>query len=426
MENNAKHVEESKNYERGGILIQFTGGQYLMIDIASQYGHGLDKSQFEDRLAWTKEHEDELESLVDDAKKPFQYIAAVLAYRDAQNGIPTGHIVELDAAASGPQIMAALTGCKDTARNTGLIGDKCNDIYSITLTEVGKILGESMEGISRTEIKYAQMTYYYGSNQKPKALFGEDTPAYKAFHKANFIVAPGACEMRELLLSLWPAYELSYEFTMPDGFHAYIPIMQQTEAEIEVDELDHASFTYTYSVNEGSETGKSTAANTIHACDSLVCRELGRRCNYDGMGLAYIAMVISDHLANGTYAEPKEIPRIERLAVESGFYSLVGVESIGKISVTNFSKEYLTRILGLIDDTLKHKSFPVVFIHDAFRAHPNNCNRVRQVYKDIMAEIAESNMLEFILNQISSTPIKIQKYSDDLGDEIRNGSYAIS
>ena len=85
----------------------FTGLQYLQIDIANQMSNTddpkvkLDKAQFEDRIAWVHEYEEDLEDLVDLADKPFQYLAAVMAYRDAQMGHPTGHLVGVDAAASG-------------------------------------------------------------------------------------------------------------------------------------------------------------------------------------------------------------------------------------------------------------------------------------------------------------------------------------
>lgn len=41
--------------------------------------------------------------------------------------------------------------------------------------------------------------------------------------------------------------------------------MQKKEARIEVDELDHATFTYYYYENEGSKTGLSNAANVVHS-----------------------------------------------------------------------------------------------------------------------------------------------------------------
>ena len=44
----------------------FTGYQYLLIDIANQYGH--DKMLFEDRIQWATDHLQELETLSDKAE----------------------------------------------------------------------------------------------------------------------------------------------------------------------------------------------------------------------------------------------------------------------------------------------------------------------------------------------------------------------
>ena len=77
----------------------FTGYQYLLIDIANQYGH--DKMLFEDRIQWATEHLQELETLSDRAECQPLYIKAVMALRKAQKGIPTGHLVGFDAVCSG-------------------------------------------------------------------------------------------------------------------------------------------------------------------------------------------------------------------------------------------------------------------------------------------------------------------------------------
>ena len=43
-----------------------------------------------------------------------------------------------------------------------------------------------------------------------------------------------------------------------------------------------------------------------------------------------------------------------------------------------------------------------------------------------MAEIAESDMLSFYMTQIRGEYFEVQKYSENLGDLIREGNYAIS
>ena len=54
-------------------------------------------------------------------------------------------------------------------------------------------------------------------------------------------------------------------YEIPDGYDAYVKVMVKQTARIEVDELDHASFTYEYYENQGTKKGLSNAANVVHS-----------------------------------------------------------------------------------------------------------------------------------------------------------------
>ena len=58
----------------------FTGREYLKIDVANQFG--LDKENWNDRLAWFDENEANLEDLVKKAEEPAMYMAGVRAWRN--------------------------------------------------------------------------------------------------------------------------------------------------------------------------------------------------------------------------------------------------------------------------------------------------------------------------------------------------------
>ena len=243
----------------------FSGFKYVMIDIANNFG--LDKLQFEDRIRWVHEHMDELESLADQAETPPLYMKAVLALRKAQKGIPSGHLVGLDACASGVQVMSALTGCYQGAQATGLVGDERSDIYTLCTTKMNELLhdqGISVD-ISRKDAKRALMTSFYGSKLTPKELFGEDTPELAAFYQAAQAVAPGAWELLQDLLASWQPFALKHQWKLPDGYDAVVKVMEKVSARIEVDELDHATFTYEFHENIGSKTGLANAANVVHS-----------------------------------------------------------------------------------------------------------------------------------------------------------------
>ena len=77
----------------------YTGFQYLLIDAANAYGN--DKLLFEERIQWATERLETLEEHMESAEVPELYWKAVAAIRKAQKGIPTGHIVAMDAVCSG-------------------------------------------------------------------------------------------------------------------------------------------------------------------------------------------------------------------------------------------------------------------------------------------------------------------------------------
>ena len=153
----------------------FTGWQYLLIDVANQYG--LDKETFDNRIIWTTKNLANLEVLAkakEWKEKPL-YIAAVMALREAQQGRSTGHLVGFDAVCSGMQIMSAITGCEAGAKATGLIDTgKRPDAYAYVTDTMSQMLGKSLPQ-GRKMAKEATMTCLYGSKKQPEAIFGKGT-----------------------------------------------------------------------------------------------------------------------------------------------------------------------------------------------------------------------------------------------------------
>ena len=398
---------------------QYTPLEYLQIDLANHFGK--DKEQFEDRIAWVAENEDSLESLVQQAEDPFRYQAALMAYRDAQNDRPIGYLVGLDAAASGIAILGALTGCKVTAANTGITGDRRKDIYGECTKVMSGLLGTDVD-VSRTEVKAALMPMYYGSKARPRDLFGDGTRELQAFYDAADTVAPGASALKELLLTAWQSYADLHEWIMPDGFHVRLPVLQTMESRLEIDELDHTTIKMLYEDNVGTEQGLSLVANFTHAQDSMLCREVGRRCKYDPVKL----MVTINHLEHRTGATPKSVPHIEELWRNTGFLSLVGIEYVTEESVNTFSIGYCKALHALITTTLLKPSFDILCVHDEYLCHPNYMNHVRQTVIDVLAEMADSDLASDILEQITGKNVAVPQLSQNLGDAIRESEYIIS
>jgi hypothetical protein len=231
---------------------------YIKIDMANMMGY--DKKTFPQRIAWVNSLKNPM-TKVNQAEKPAQYLAAVLALKDALTGIPTGHLVGLDACASGITILGILAGCHITSKNTGVIGQKRMDMYTECTKEMNTLVSDAIE-ISQDDAKHASMTYYYGSKATPKHIFGDETEELCAFYDAQEAVAPGACYMMRELLGSWQAYALEHSHTLPDDFHSVVPVLDKYKAKIEIDELDHACVTYIYEDNVGTEHGLAVAAKS--------------------------------------------------------------------------------------------------------------------------------------------------------------------
>ena len=408
----------------------YSGFEYLLIDAATQFGH--DKLTFEERIAWATGALPVLEQLIDDAETKPLYIKAVQAIRKAQQGLPTGHLVGVDGTCSGIQMMSVLTGCEAGARATGLVDPNVRaDAYTACTEAMNVILGGGLV-VSRSDAKAALMTSFYGSKLVPKELFGEETPELAAFYQAAQVIAPGAWELLQDLLGSWQPYALQHCWVMPDGFDARIKVMKKVEARIEVDELDHATFTYEFYENEGSKSGLSNAANVTHSVDAYVLRSMHRRCNYDREVAALVAAWIEIEMLERIMGAKREV---SLPAGKAGYYvqqyerstvpDVVIMPYLNQENLQQLSQEHLEHLARIINGMLQYQPFELVTIHDDFKAHPNNVNWVRWQYKEILADLADSYLLDDLLSQIHGKPGVFSKMSQTLGDKIRESAYGL-
>lgn len=119
----------------------FTAKQYLMIDIANNFG--LDKEDWDVRLNWFEQNEPDLEKLAmlpedkGGPESPAMFYAGVQAYRDMEAGKPIGYGISLDATASGIQLLAVLTGCRKSASICNVVdAGKRMDAYTANYDEM--------------------------------------------------------------------------------------------------------------------------------------------------------------------------------------------------------------------------------------------------------------------------------------------------
>ena len=323
-----------------------TGLDMLKIDIANC--QGLDKASWLNRLLWVEMHQNELDNFIDTAAEPMLYIKAVKAYEHTLKGEASGHVMFLDATASGLQIMAALSGCKKTAKHVNMIdtGNR-EDVYTEVSTAMNELL-EAGHKVDRQIVKKPVMTHYYNKFNQDSL----DDKQQDAFYHVLAHSFEGAEAVKDVINGYWDPLATEHTWTLPDGHVSRVKVTEMVNARIEVDELDHTTFTYRFEANRPSDVSTSLVPNIIHSIDAYIAREMVRRAHTEGFELAHI--------------------------------------------------------------------------HDAFACHPNHMQRVREMYKTIMAFIADSPILESILSEISGTAVSLTKFSNDLSVDIMNSEYMLS
>jgi len=276
---------------------EFTGTQYLKIDIANQFG--LDRLNWDDRLHWVQNNHPELETLSTGAKVPLAYDKAVRALRVSEMGLSINHIMGLDATASGVQVMACMSGCVSAAKTVNLVNTgKRMDLYEATAAVMSNLIDIKM---LRNDLKKPIMTFFYGSQAQPEQVFG-DGPDLQAFHRTLKETLPGPYELMQLFQSFWDPTADRYEWAMPDGHVVHVPVTQKVDKGLEIDEASHLRFTYRAEVQAPQRQGRALAANIVHSVDGWIARLMSKMCQKQGFYMA--------PLHDNFYAHPNNMGQV--------------------------------------------------------------------------------------------------------------------
>ena len=435
----------------------FSGIDYIKIDLADHYG--LDKLNFDDRLFWVNNAFDEKEiktketkqllNIIEDVSKQHDLelenkpkaLAAVLAWKDYLNGNPTGYICNKDASASGLQLMSALSKCPIGLYNTGLLAKadeptERKDIYTLTYNEYNRIAG-STHIKTRKEIKKCMMTWAYGSKAVPKSILGEEGLDY--FYQACQVTATGAFWLRDLLLNCWDPETTAHTWINADGYVSHVPVIVENQYKLSIAGVD---VPFTLKQKGKLKSGISNAANLIHGTDAMVLRELIRRCNHNPARIAYIAYLlqqVSDSMDNlhkeavcaSQRAKMGNLGTMIQLFEQTGFCSVRICEFITSITdVLQLSSKHRAKLKEILFSMVQHGSFEVCAIHDSFGCTPNKVNYVRYWYKEIIADIVESDLFNFMYKQIS--PVKVDRVNQNpalsvmIAAGVRNSNYGLA
>jgi len=384
----------------------YSAFEMICIDIANQAG--FDKKLFPERIEWTLTNFRRL-TVIDTPKKERPlYVKAVMALFQACRGIAIGHMVGLDATCSGMSIMSVLTKCYDGCYATNLIDPNVrNDAYTMVTDHASENLGGGLI-VTRQDAKDATMKGLYGSQAEPKKIFGEDTPELAAFYVGLTKTAPGAVELLGDLRNAWQSGALFHAWSLPDCYRAHIKVMVMQEARIEVDELDHSTFTHIFYVNEGTQGDLKLIANVTHSFDAYLLRCLVRRCNYNEARIiksdAILVAEAQARRAGKSYElVMEEAETIEDNLIERWFSSGVPdarlLDYLTKDGVKFMSDLHIKQMIRIANEMLSYPSFPVVTVHDEFKCHPNNSTQMRKHYVSILADLARVAHWKMCMNR---------------------------
>jgi len=414
----------------------YSSFDFLCIDIANQAD--MDKQLFEVRVQWVKDNFNRLLFLQTSKKERPLYLKAVNALYAACRGQEIGHMVGLDATCSGMSIMSVVTKCYKGCLATNLIDPNVrNDAYTMVTNAAGEML-DGVLIVTRQDAKDATMTTLYGSQAKPREIFGRDTEELDAFYAGLVETAPRAVELLGDLRMAWQPFALEHRWVCPDNFNVRIKVMQKVEGErVEVDELDGASFTYEYYVNEGTKTDLKLVANVTHSLDSYLVREMELRCNYNKAAVRkcltnLVLVQLGREVGTDFEQDLKEAANKaqELIAVWGGCQQPAArlFNYVNSDDMQYMSDKHIAQMIDLAEQVLSREPFEIVSIHDEFKCHANNCNWMRLTYAQIMADLARARVLEDIYEQITGLTPTYEGQMDGnvLAEMIMNSNYALS
>ena len=90
------------------------------------------------------------------------------------------------------------------------------------------------------------------------------------------------------------------------------------------------------------------------------------------------------------------------------------------------SSEHLMELRDIVLTMMHHQPFEVIAVHDEFKCHPNNMNHLRSHYRDILAELADSDLLSDLLSQIKGVEGTYEKLTPDLSKYIQQSNYSLA
>lgn len=368
----------------------FTNEEYILIQLAN--AAGLDKLTYEERLAKAEEVEAPSNPLWFKTKEALHH------YR---RGEAIGLPIWFDAISSGLQLLSLISRDRQGMELTGTVKPKGKEVRPNPYKQIQQLLG--LEEVPYEDVKKAVMTHFYGSSSVPKRVFQEHLPRFlKTVNK----LFSGAAQIRDAAVKAWDPKAKSYQWTMPDGFHVYLPVTTTVERQATLED-----YSLTLRIREtqmrAQPFGLSIAANWTHSVDAYLLRTILRHTNYDKEWLLNQKSKIEERWNTSQW-----------LGRDDGQITDLN------LPVDSLSEEEAVYMYQDIEDTLSYPSFSVLTVHDCFAALPKHMNRLRRQANRAYAQLYKDPRLERLLTRV--TGFKPKRFSPRTYAAILEADYALT
>lgn len=369
--------------------MNYAAEQWLKIGLANAFGQ--DKLTFDQRLGFVGPTHDRFASYLSEAEEP----AYALAMLDGLSGNFRVR-VHLDATASGTQILAAFANCRKSGTHCNLFGEARQDAY----TNAWKAMGE-LPGISRKDAKQAFMTAGFGSRKVPREALGEhNLPAFYQMYQTEF---PGVWNVLRYLENLWQPHVKSHRWVMPDGFE----VIQWNEGLQEgTVKLFGQDVKVLKQVHVKEKRGISLMANVTHATDGFICREMVKRAQFD-------PQEAQDTIDLGWPSDLQhpDLGGLLALYRKTQFLSVDLVRAMNSETFQEQLSEAEQLEIWLLMEHLANKpAFYLVPVHDSFSCEAQYCNAMCAMYRYLMQQLWDSELLDSIAEDITGKRERHTKY----------------
>jgi RNAP2 len=172
----------------------------------------------------------------------------------------------------------------------------------------------------------------------------------------------------------------------------------------------------------------------------MICREMQRRANFDKGHFEYLLYLLNT-ITDQMDKEAKDaisVEEMDKLGVfgdllyyyeTTGFFTVRIADEIKDLSMLlKLSKKHREKLYEVLNKLHKQGCFELLTVHDCFYTKSNYCNYTRYWYKELLADLCQSTVLEFITEQLVPNNHQLhisQSQRNKIANLIRESEYGI-